>query len=101
MPEHPQLSQDSLPVLRLGLSGWFPLLAQQTDGTADKGVVPTMVKFSGQLKDGNGDPLTGVVGVTFALYAGEQGGAPLWLETQNVRPDQSGHYAVMLGSSNS
>jgi len=42
--------------------------------TADKAVVPTMVKFSGQRKDGNGEPLTGMVGVTFALYGSEQGG---------------------------
>ena len=85
----------------LGVGSWLPLLAQQAAGAADKAAVPTLVKFSGQLKDGNGDPLTGIVGVTFALYAGEQGGAPLWLETQNVQPDQTGHYAVMLGSSSS
>jgi len=61
-------------------------------------VVPTLVNFSGVLTDANGKPLTGTVGVTFSLYKDQQGGAPLWLETQNVQPDRSGHYTVMLGS---
>ncbi|MGH9579791.1 MAG: hypothetical protein ACRD2R_02255, partial [Terriglobales bacterium] len=37
-------------------------------------------------------------GVTFALYADERGGAPLWLETQNVTADEAGRYSVLLGS---
>src|SRR5579863_5048884 len=64
-------------------------------------VVPTLVNFSGTLTDVNGKPLNGVVGVTFLLYKEEQGGSPLWLETQNVRPDANGHYTVMLGSTRS
>lgn len=36
--------------------------------------VPTMVNFSGSLTDLNGKPLTGIVGVTFALYREQQGG---------------------------
>lgn len=61
-------------------------------------VVPQYTKFAGRLSDLNGKPLSGVVGVTFALYKDQQGGAPLWLETQNVRADNAGHYSVMLGS---
>jgi hypothetical protein len=56
------------------------------------------VKFSGTLKDINGNPLTSITGVTFALYSQQTGGAPLWLETQNVQPDKSGRYTVTLGS---
>src|SRR5205809_5199225 len=59
---------------------------------------PRVMKFSGTLKDANGLPLTGIVGVTFSLYANEQGGAPLWLENQNVQLDEQGNYAVVLGS---
>ena len=59
---------------------------------------PRLMKFSGTLKDANGLPLTGIVGVTFSLYANEQGGAPLWLENQNVQLDEQGNYAVLLGS---
>ena len=60
--------------------------------------LPRLVKFSGTLKGNNGNPLTAITGVTFALYSQQNGGAPLWLETQNVQPDKSGHYTVMLGS---
>jgi trimeric autotransporter adhesin len=64
-------------------------------------VVPAMVNFPGTLTDLNGKPISGVVGVTFLLYREPQGGAPLWMETQNVRPDKAGHYSAMLGSTNS
>src|SRR5260370_2349986 len=64
----------------------------------DPAAVPRLVKFSGSVKDVNGKPLTGVAGVTLALYKEEQGGAPLWLETQNVHLDSSGRYSVMLGA---
>src|SRR5712692_10518820 len=46
--------------------------------------VPRLVKFAGTFKDEQGQPRTGMVGVTFALYKEQQGGAALWLETQNV-----------------
>jgi len=60
--------------------------------------VPRLIRFSGIAKDETGKPLSGVLGITFALYQDEQGGAPLWLETQNVQADTNGHYTVMLGS---
>ena len=60
--------------------------------------VPNMMKFSGALSDATGKPLTGTVGVSFFLYKDESGGAPLWMETQNVQADKSGHYSVMLGA---
>lgn len=63
--------------------------------------VPPLVKFGGVLSDVNGKPLTGVVGVTFSLYKEDHGGAALWMETQNVRPNDSGHYTVLLGASSS
>jgi hypothetical protein len=63
--------------------------------------VPKVVAFNGVLSELNGRPLTGVAGVTFSLYKNSQGGAPLWMETQNVHPDKSGHYSVMLGSTTS
>jgi hypothetical protein len=55
------------------------------------------VKFSGAVTDSNGKPLTGIVGITFSLYAEERGGAPIWMETQNIQPDGSGRYTAMLG----
>jgi hypothetical protein len=60
--------------------------------------VPRLVRFSGVAKDTDGKPLTGAIGITFLLYKDKQGGAPLWMETQNVQADSSGHYSVQLGS---
>src|ERR1700722_15215423 len=79
----------------------FTLAQQTAAASASNPVVPPLVKFSGTLSDLNGKSLTGVVGVTFALYKDQQGGAPLWLETQSVKLDSSGHYSILLGSTGS
>jgi hypothetical protein len=77
----------------------LPASAQQVLASiASNAVVPPVSKFSGVLTDGHGKPQSGIVGLTFALYKDSEGGAPLWVETQNVRADQSGHYTVTLGS---
>jgi hypothetical protein len=60
--------------------------------------LPRLVRFGGTVKDLNGNPLTGIVGITFALYSQQTGGAALWLETQNVTADGNGHYVALLGS---
>jgi hypothetical protein len=70
-------------------------------GAVPSSGVPNMINYSGMLKDASGRVLTSVTGVTFLLYQDEQGGAPLWMETQNVTPDKSGHYTVMLGATTS
>jgi hypothetical protein len=64
-------------------------------------VVPPLVKFSGSLSEVDAKPMIGVVGVTFYLYKSEQGGAPVWMETQNVTADRLGNYSAMLGSTTS
>jgi|SRR5579862_93375 len=71
----------------------LPGLAQESQMA-----VPPMINFSGTFTDLNGKPVTGIVGVTFYLYKDHQGGAPLWMETQNVQADRTGHYSVVLGS---
>lgn len=72
--------------------------------------VPHLVKFSGTVQGsvadkgengvilGTGVAPTNVVAITFALYAEQTGGAPLWSEVQNVHVDATGHYNVQLGS---
>ena len=60
--------------------------------------VPRLVRYTGIAREVDGKPATGVVGITFALYAEQNGGAPLWLETQNVQADNSGHYTALLGA---
>jgi len=92
--------------LSLAISGLLVLASIHTlaqsrsvNSTVSKpSVVPNLVKFSGTAKDTTGKPLTGTVGITFALYAEETGGAALWMETQNVKADANGHYNVSLGA---
>ncbi|HEY6373643.1 MAG TPA: hypothetical protein VIX37_23920 [Candidatus Sulfotelmatobacter sp.] len=60
--------------------------------------MPGLIKYSGNLKDANDKPITGVTGATFLLYKEEQGGSPLWIETQNITPDKSGRYTATLGA---
>jgi len=60
--------------------------------------VPRLIRFSGIAQDETHRSITGVVGVTFSLYKDQQGGSPLWVETQNVQVDATGHYTAMLGS---
>jgi trimeric autotransporter adhesin len=90
------------------LFGFFlfilPMAAQTASSDAGSSAavqLPSLVNFSGVLADVNGKPLTGVVGVTFSLYKDQQGGSPLWLETQNVHPSKTGNYTVALGASSS
>ena len=76
--------------------------ANQNVSATSAAVVPQLIKFSGTLLDAQSKPIaTGPVGVTFALYAEQTGGASLWLETQNVRPDENGYYSVLLGAETS
>src|SRR5207249_3552137 len=37
-------------------------------------------------------------GVTFGLYRDQSGGAPLWLESQNIELDHAGRYSALLGA---
>jgi hypothetical protein len=60
--------------------------------------VPVLVDYGGVLRGSDSQPLTGVAGVTFLLYKDSEGGAPLWMETQNVRLDPRGGYTVTLGA---
>jgi hypothetical protein len=68
--------------------------ASPTSGTQ----VPRLIKFSGIAQDETKKPLSGVVGITFSLYKDQLGGSPLWVETQNIQADVTGHYTAMLGS---
>jgi hypothetical protein len=69
--------------------------AQQTSTTT----VPNLIRYSGTLKDAQGAVPPGTpLGVTFAIYKQQDGGVPVWQEIQNVTPDASGQYSVVLGS---
>ncbi len=73
----------------------LPVFGQSPAVSVASASVPHLVKFSGAVP---GNAHNGVVGITFALYKEEQGGTPLWLETQNVQADSTGHYTVYLGA---
>ena len=60
--------------------------------------VPNLIRYGGTLKDASGAPMTAATGVTFAIYKEQDGGAPVWTETQSVTPDAHGQYSVLLGS---
>lgn len=80
------------------LAACFPLASLAQPALKSTTSVPRLVKFSGVLADDSGKPLTGALGVTFSIYEEERGGAPIWMETQNVYADNTGRYTVMLGS---
>jgi hypothetical protein len=71
-------------------------VAQTPTETAS--ALPRLVRFGGTVRDASGNPLTGVVGITFALYSEQSGGAALWLETQNITADSNGRYTALLGA---
>ncbi len=61
--------------------------------------VPNLIRFGGILKDTQGAPLSSATtGVTFSIYRQQDGGAALWMETQNVTTDNAGNYSVLLGN---
>jgi hypothetical protein len=76
-------------------------LAVAQTPTETPSALPRLVRFSGTAKDLSGNTAAGVTGITFALYAEQTGGAPLWQETQNVIVDSHGHYTALLGSTTS
>ena len=77
----------------------FSLIAISPSQQASTTAVPNLINYSGTLVLSNGVGVPAkTVGVTFAIYRQQDGGAPIWLETQNVTPDSTGHYTVLLGS---
>jgi hypothetical protein len=85
--------------------------AQQVDSSASAnptllassqpaaGAVPRLIRFSGVLKDHTGKLPSGVVGLTCSLYELQEGGSPLWVESETVKPNEQGRYTVLLGGS--
>ena len=88
----------ALRLLVVFLSLTLAVSAQQTASTPPSSGVPRLVKYSGVLKDAAGQPRSGTVGLTLAIYAEQEGGATLWLETQNAELDEQGRYTVLLGA---
>ena len=64
------------------------------------GTVPRLIKFSGVVHQLSAEQRSRkqLVGLTFALYQEQEGGEPLWQETQNVKLYEQGRYSVFLGA---
>jgi len=60
--------------------------------------VPLLIRYSGTALGDDGKPRTGATSITFLIFKEEQGGEPLWTETQSVAIDAAGHYQVQLGA---
>src|SRR5215470_11609634 len=76
------------------LSAPAPSAAEPQTGTT----VPHLVRFNGVVTDPSGKPARGVLTATFSLYELQEGGSPLWAETQDIQLDDQGRYSVLLGA---
>ncbi len=54
---------------------------------------PSWIRYTGSVSG----KASQTVNLTFAIYKDQQGGQPLWQESQNVELDASGHYSALLG----
>ena len=69
--------------------------AQEPSATA----VPNLIRYTGTVKDAQGAMPSGTpVAVTFTIYAQQDSAEALWQEIQQVTPDASGQFSVILGS---
>src|SRR5438270_7324371 len=61
--------------------------------------VPRLLRFSGQLqRPAVASPVPAQRLATFTLYSQEEGGSPIWSESQVITIDPSSHYTVIVGS---
>jgi len=72
------------------------LYAQESPSTPNS--VPRVVPVSGVFIPVNGQPAGRVETVTVAIYADQEGGTPVWQETQSVVVDERGRYSLVLGA---
>jgi hypothetical protein len=57
--------------------------------------IPHLIRYGGVVKNETAEPET--ISITFSIYSGPSGGVALWQETQHVRVDPQGRFAVLLG----
>ena len=84
--------------LLIALSAPIGLLGQSAQ-TPPSVSIPRLVSVTGVYQPANGQPPPPGTVVTLLVYADQQGGTPLWQETQNVEFDASGRYSLLLGAS--
>ena len=60
--------------------------------------VPRLININGVFRPANGQPAAAVETVTLSIYADQEGGTPLWRETQTIALDGQGRYTLLLGA---
>ena len=60
--------------------------------------IPRLITITGVYRPADGKAPAAVETVTLSIYADQQGGAPLFQETQQVTLDDRGRYSVVLGA---
>ena len=73
------------------------ILAQSSQSVSSA-PVPRLINISGVFRPVNGQPAATVETVTLSIYADQEGGAPLWQETQTIALDGQGRYTLLLGA---
>ncbi len=73
---------------------------QSSPQVGSTATVPRLIRIRGAVRDETGQPLSGPIGVTFALYTDQSDQTALWQESQTVQLDSSGNYSALLGASN-
>jgi len=86
----------SLAAAAIGTAGAIP--AQDSNSAplspAQVGVVPPLVRYSGAAANRAGDSVEAV----FRIYSAQQGGEPVWSETQRIAIGADGKYSILLGA---
>jgi hypothetical protein len=82
-----------------GVGAAAPLGAHAPLAATAPTAVPALVPYSGAARDAKGQPLAGEASATFLVYKDQQGGEPLFAESQTVSFDDAGRYKVQLGAS--
>ena len=83
-------------LLRVALSSVLllsPMVARAQDQS-----VPRLINITGVFRPADGQPPAATETITLSVYADQNGGTPLWQETQTVALDDRGRYTVVLGA---
>jgi hypothetical protein len=65
--------------------------------TVVQAAVPAQINYQGYLTDAVGNPVDGMVDMTFKIYSVDSGGTALWTETQLDVEVNNGIYQVQIG----
>src|SRR3954470_24204607 len=73
------------------------LVHEQTE-SATVTAVPLLVRVTSSFHPSGGEPAAAMETITLSVYAEENGGAPLWEETQAVAVNPDGRFTLLMGS---